>query len=337
LLDVATLLATLPERPMTFALYRKLLRDVRGPLIAVGLLLFGFGGLWVKVTERVTTQISPLLTLVGTMTQFGATFFHDLFFRGPGKLIQTFLGGEDVKFLDPQDTLAVVAMHPLVQVILCVWAVGRSAGAVAGEIDRGTMELLLAQPVARKKVILAHFLVDLTVFPVLCLALFGGVHFGTALVGTFTVDPGVYHAVHMTPPNPLPTYTVDPSVVRPGLWNMAALLFAVSGYTMWISAAGRSRNRVLGLAVLVTMVQFLVNVIGQLWDGVAVLRPFTVFYYYQPQTINLKGVWSVDPGLAWFGRPLVSVNVVVVLVAVGAVGYLMALRTFVRRDVPAPL
>jgi beta-exotoxin I transport system permease protein len=271
------------------------------------------------------------------MTQFGATFFHDLFFRGPGKLIQTFLGGEDVKFLDPQDTLAVVAMHPLVQVIICVWAVGRAAGAIAGEIDRGTMELLLAQPVARKKVVLAHFLVDVTVFPILCLALLGGVHFGTALVGTFTVDPGVYHAVHMTPPNPLPTYTVDPTVIRPGLWNMGALLFAVSGYTMWISAAGRSRNRVLGLAVLITLIQFLVNVIGQLWDGLAVLRPFTVFYYYQPQAINLKGVWTVDPGLAWFGRPLVSVNVIVVLVVVGAVGYLMALRTFVRRDVPAPL
>jgi beta-exotoxin I transport system permease protein len=126
-------------------------------------------------------------------------------------------------------------------------------------------------------------------------------------------------------------------VIRPGLWNMGALLFAVSGYTMWISAAGRSRNRVLGLAVLITLIQFLVNVIGQLWDGLAVLRPFTVFYYYQPQAINLKGVWTVDPGLAWFGRPLVSVNVIVVLVVVGAVGYLMALRTFVRRDVPAPL
>jgi ABC-2 type transport system permease protein len=119
--------------------------------------------------------------------------------------------------------------------------------------------------------------------------------------------------------------------------NTAALLFAVSGYTMWLSAAGRSRNRVLGLAILVTLVQFLVNVIGQLWDGLAFLRPFSVFYYYQPQSINLKHVWTTDPGIAWFGRPLISVNVILVLVAVGAIGYAMALRTFVRRDIPAPL
>ena len=322
---------------MTFVLYCKLLRNVRVPLLFVCLLLGLFAGLWVRVTVQVTTQISPLLTLVGTMTQFGATFFHDLFFNGPGKLIQTFLGGEEVKFLDPQDTLAVAPTHPLVQAIICIWAVGRAAGAIAGEIDRGTMELLLAQPVARKKVVLAHLLVDLTVIPLLCLAFLAGIQIGTALVGTFTVDPGVYHAVKMNPPNPLPSYTVDPAVVRPGLWNMAALFFAVSGYTMWLSAAGRSRNRVLGLAILITLSQFLVNVFGQLWDGLAFLRPFTVFYYYQPQAINLRGVWTIDPGLLWFGRPLVSVNVIVVLVAVGAIGYLMALRTFVRRDVPAPL
>jgi hypothetical protein len=48
-------------------------------------------------------------------------------------------------------------------------------------------------------------------------------------------------------------------------------------------------------------------------------------------------VWTVDPGVMWTGRPLVSVNVLLVLVAVGVVGYAMALWTLVRRDVPAPL
>jgi len=193
------------------------------------------------------------------------------------------------------------------------------------------------QPVDRRKVVLAHLLVDVTVIPILCAALFAGLHFGVWIVGTFTVDAGVYEALHMKPPNPLPSYTVNANVVLPGLANMAALLFAVSGYTMWLSAAGRSRTRVLGLAILVTLVQFLVNVIGQLWDGLAVLRPFTVFYYYQPQAINLKETWTVDPGLAWTGKPLVALNVVHVLGLVGAVGYAMALRTFVRRDIPAPL
>ena len=114
--------------------------------------------------------------------------------------------------------------------------------------------------------------------------------------------------------------------------------FAISGYTMWLSAAGRFRWRVLGIAVFITLMQFLINLVGQLWDRVAFLRPFTVFYYYQPQQIILNDQWTIDVGMVWNrGHPLWSVNVVVVLVAVGVVGYGMALWTFCRRDLPAPL
>jgi len=39
----------------------------------------------------------------------------------------------------------------------------------------------------------------------------------------------------------------------PALPVVGGLIFAVSGYTMWLSAAGRFRWRVLGIAVLVTL------------------------------------------------------------------------------------
>ena len=86
-----------------------------------------------------------------------------------------------------------------------------------------------------------------------------------------------------------------------------------------------SRWRVLGLAVFVTLVQFLVNVVGQMWDVLGPLRPWTIFYYYQPQEIILGRPWpDVLPSLA-------------VLYGVGAVGYALALTVFTRRDLPAPL
>ena len=105
-----------------------------------------------------------------------------------------------------------------------------------------------------------------------------------------------------------------------------------------VVGAGRFRGRVLGLAVLVTLLQFLVNVVGQLWDDGRWLRPFTVFYYYQPQQI-IRATALVDgPGGVWNGgQPLFAVNVLAVLVTVGSVGYALALWTFCRRDLPAPL
>jgi ABC-2 type transport system permease protein len=58
------------------------------------------------------------------------------------------------------------------------------------------------------------------------------------------------------------------------------------------------------------------------------LRPLTVFYYYQPQALILNDDWYADR-MVWVRLG--------VLIAVGAVGYLMALRVFCRRDLPAPL
>jgi len=124
----------------------------------------------------------------------------------------------------------------------------------------------------------------------------------------------------------------------PALWNVGALVFAMSGYTMWLSAHGRFRGRVLGLAVLITLLQFLVNVVGQLWSAIEPLRPLTVFYYYQPQQIMLQHRWTVDlHGLGNSGQALASVNVIVVLFAGGLAGYALALWKFCYRDLPAPL
>src|SRR5207244_11751038 len=110
------------------------------------------------------------------------------------------------------------------------------------------------------------------------------------------------------------------------LGNVAALRFALSGSALWLSARGRFRGRVLGVAVLVTLLQFLVNAVGQLWDALAAWRPFTVFYYYQPQRSILARGWSLEAELGNVG----------VLLAVGVCGYLLALWTFCRRDLPAP-
>ena len=130
---------------------------------------------------------------------------------------------------------------------------------------------------------------------------------------------------------------VDPAAFAPALLLVGGLVFAVSGYTMWLSARGRFRWRVLGVAVFLTLVQFLVNLVAQMWEeGIGWVRPFTIFYYYQPQQVILKGNWTVDPGSQWGVGPL-PVYGLVVLLAVGLVGYALALATFCRRDLPAPL
>jgi ABC-2 type transport system permease protein len=176
------------------------------------------------------------------------------------------------------------------------------------------MELLLAQPISRSRVILAHLLVDLATIPILCLAMWLGTWAGTCLVGLKG--------------NPLPSLRADPWPFIPSLLNVAVLIFATSGSTLVLSAAGRFRSRVLGLAVLLALVQFLINVVGQLWGPLEHIRPLTFYFYYQPQPI------IVDP--AWYEKAVIWGRLAV-LFAVGLVGYLLAWWTFCKRDLPAPL
>jgi ABC-2 type transport system permease protein len=311
---------------MTGALLRKTLRDIRLPLLVLIVLLIAFQCLWAQVVKRIIGQLLPELVRISAVSGIKPHEIEQTIFEGPGKLIKTMIGGDNISLFSVRDMLTVSYMHTVVLTILCLWAVGRASGAITGEIDRGTMELLLAQPLARYRILVTHFLVDCITIPLLCLALWAGNWAGIWLVGV-TEDP-------TQAGSPL----IDAAIFGPALWNVGMLVFAMSGYTIWLSAGGRFRWRVLGLAVLITLLQYLLNVIGQLWDLLAPFRPLTVFYYYQPQQIILRHRWTADWYSLWnSGHVLGSVNVVVVLLVVGLAGYILALWTFCRRDLPAPL
>ncbi len=378
----------------------KLLRDLRVPLIVVCLLLALFQVLWTRITSRITGELVPAFSQEMPLQKI-----KERIFEGPGKLMQTFMGGETIHIERAMDILSIGYVHPAMLVVFCIWSIGRASGAIAGEIDRGTMELLLAQPIPRYRIVLAHLTVDGIVIAILCLSLWTGSWIGAWLFtpiqpaeadpmpileppadsryrelfeeleaarkrgqkpNLMQVLPQIIKlqqedkgpadekemmriAVHLLQQrlketNPIDEaqrrelLRVEPLAFGPSLVSVAAMLFAISGYTMWLSARGRFRWRVMGLAVLITLVQFLVNLLGQLWETMEWLRPFTVFYYYQPQQIILNRNWMVEMGTAWnHGRPLFGVPGALVLFLVGATGYALAFRVFCKRDLPAPL
>jgi ABC-2 type transport system permease protein len=312
----------------------KLFRDVRTALIVIALLLFGFQILWVKVTQRAVTQISPFFTTIAERAGVAAKVIEEQLFSGPGKIVQMIAGGENMHFERAPDMLSIAYVHPLVQIILCIWAIGRAALALAGELDRGTLELLLAQPIPRGRVVLAHLIVDVLTIPLLAACIWLGTYAGYQMLGPFEVNMDEVQKQFAMLPFPV---VVNPEFLKVNVWafapavfNIMSLMFAVSGLTMAISATGRFRGKVLGVAVVTFLVMFLVNVIGQLWDTIGSLRPATVFYYYQPQRIVLSGKWDVT-------LPIGQVNGTLVLFAVGVVGYLLAWVRFRSRDLPAPL
>lgn len=351
---------------MTRTLVFKLLRDMRLTLLIVAILLAAFQCLWARIVERIVGDLQPVFSMMADTSgiDFNAVR-EEVLFQGPGKAIRTLIGGGNVDLDKAQDLLSIGYVHPLMVVIFCIWGVGRAAGAIAGELDRGTMELLLAQPVARWRLLWAHLIVDAITIPILCLSLWAGNAIGVWMIGpeikmnTVEVSKlekkgadGVRDLTYLfemkslefgplkagpfqvslkgAPLRDGPSLPVSSSRLRvsawpfgAALWAVGGLIFAICGYTMWFSSMGRFRWRVLGIAVLVTLVMFLVNLLGQMWDVMEPFRPYTIFYYYDPQAA-IQGKSASLPMLA-------------ALYGVGVAGYGLALWTFTRRDLPAPL
>ena len=314
---------------MTWVLVGKLLRDARWPFLVVWLILFTFSAFWVKIAQRVTTEIAPFFNGIALGAKINPKLFEEVILKGPGKVSQAVLGGAQIRFENPNDFLAVEMLHPVVIILATLWAAGRAASAIAGELDRGTMELLLSQPVPRNRLLLAHLIVDAILLPVFCLSIVAGMQFGLWLVGPFTVDYTMLDEVKLPFNIPKGPPVLDVSATRQpwSALNLATMMFAFSGLSICISSLCGNRWKAVGLATLMGVIMFMINVIGQLWEPASWIRPFTIYYYYQPQEIWLNHHWLTENGMP----------MILILMLIGGIGYGLAFRVFGQRDLPAPL
>src|SRR5205085_3253065 len=78
----------------------------------------------------------------------------------------------------PAGRAALVFVHPLIVFSAVVWTVARGSDCVSGEIGRGTMEMLLAQPVRRSIIYVTNAVVALAGSAILALATWTGAAMG---------------------------------------------------------------------------------------------------------------------------------------------------------------
>ena len=192
--------------------------------------------------------------------------------------------------------------HPVLVLVVLSWAVSRASAAVAGEIERGTVDVTLSRPVSR-----TSYLASQVIFAVLgLLALAGALVVGT-LVG------GAYFGVK-TPPTLI-------TLLRPAAM-VVTLGMAVFGYTVPFSAADTVRWRPTLAGASITLCGLIaLSVANQFPDYEKVLDKLSVFQVYAPVTVALKG------------EPL-AYNVSVLL-SVFASGTIVAFLLFLRRDIPS--
>ena len=236
------------------ALLGHLWRQHRRPLLvmAAGVLLFEF----------LITRLAPAPDEVSWLSGLAAL--------APPQLVA--LAGGDVAFTSPGGVIALGYTHPFFLLLLGVWAVRVPSSALAGEIGRGTMDLLAGRPVTRSQLVISTFV---------------GFALGLTLI-VFAAWTATAIGLSLRPLGVTGGRFV-------GVGAMAWLLFASFGaVSVLISATAREAGHAIAWISGVIATSFVLEYLARVWKPVAGLGPLSPFAYYRPQQIVTSGVAASD-------------------------------------------
>ena len=191
------------------------------------------------------------------------------------------------------------AAHPLLLAASCVIAVGTAVRAIAGELEGGTLELVLSRPVERGRYLAAYLVFTLAALAAIALLYGAGAYAAWLIVHP---DPGSLSAA---------------SLARTAAY-LALLLWTIAGYSLLCSAYARERGRALGLATGLTIGLYAWNFLASLVGTLAPFARISPWYWFNPAPVLGGGPFPWSDAL--------------VLAAVAAVCCGVAAREFLRRD-----
>jgi ABC-2 type transport system permease protein len=208
-------------------------------------------------------------------------------------------GGGDIFSLT--GSVALGFIHPFAVALNMVFAVGFAGAAIAGERQRGTLEVLLARPISRRVLYLTA---------AFAAALFVCITVAAQTLGTFGGAGATGRLEELGAAN------------LPLLWLNGVLLYgAFAAVALGASVSFDRLTPALGVALAFVLVSYFFEAVGSLWPDAAFLQDYSLFHY-------------LDARRALTGLP--DSRDFVILGAVIAIGVGYALVVFPRRDLAAP-
>ena len=269
------------------ALVRKQVVESRWTLGFSSAALFGLSWVFVYATSRLEERMHRVATLGGAAR--------------PMRMLRG-LGGDAMDFSSPAIEMA-FWNHPFIVLTISIWVIGRGSAAVAAEVERGTMDLILSRPVSRTRYLAAQVVVALTGLAVLA---------GAMMLGNWLATR--YNSIQDPPSLAL--------LLKPSA-NLAALGLSIYGYTLLCSTLDSVRWRPNLIASVVTLAGFIANVVANLptledWKW---LEDFSIFTAFDPVEVVTKGQTLA------FNLSILS--------GLGVVGVALAFLAFAVRDLPS--
>ena len=183
----------------------------------------------------------------------------------------------------------------MIPLLFLVAAIGAGARAIAAEEEKGTLELLLANPISRRQVLLEKL--GALVLELLTL---GAVLWISLLIGSLAA-------------------TMKVSAANLGAGSASATLLAVTYGTiaLFVGAATGKRGLATGVAAALAVAAYVLNSLAPLVSELKPLQKASPVYYYTAGDPLRHGLHAVHVG---------------VLAGIAAVATVLALAAFDRRD-----
>jgi ABC-2 type transport system permease protein len=256
------------------ALWRKCLLEARLLLAALAIVLFVFNALFLKALPETFERVAGV----------------------PFAAIAT-----------PSGRLAMAYVDPVTIFVGAAWSIARGSDCISGEIGRGTMELLLAQPVRRVAIVVVHAIVTTGGAALLAMAGWSGMWLGVRIT-SFAPE-------------------VEMARFAPSALNLFAFMFFLAAFSTLVSACGNDRRRTVGFLAGFYLIQLLMKIVARTAPRFGWLIYATFLGAFEPQALAIHRD-SALMELAWSNGCLIGL---------GLVAYTTAVAVFSHRDLPAPL
>ncbi len=197
------------------------------------------------------------------------------------------------------ETFVSVEFMSMWAAMVAIYAVFAAGGIVAREVERGTMDLILAQPLSRTRLVLSKFAVFLSGVGIIALGSLVGILAGIALT-----------AEKMSLGN-----------TALALFQGWSLVLAVGSYSLLLSCLTLDPRRTLLLSGTITAAFYILNFTAPALKGYTWVGRLSLFHYFAPEPIMRTGQpdwWGL--GIFW-GLALLCLA--------------LSLAVFRRRDIAA--
>jgi len=234
-----------------FPLYLRLLKDRRISFLVYSLVSIGFSWMYVALFPGFAEQSEKLEQLLEVY---------------PESMIKAF--NIDIATFVKLEGFMAVEMFSIIWPIFLIIIVTAIAGAtLAGEIEKGTLEIILAQPLSRTKIFFARYGAGFTIMAVFVLTTIYAV---VPLAWAYDINCNVGHFSKLV---------------------LVGFLFglAVFSMAMFFSSIFKSKGIVYFLNGGVIVVMYVLNIVAGLKENLSNLKYGSFFYYFDSTGVLVHG------------------------------------------------